>query len=105
MVGTAAVLRGVTRMTVSLVVIMFELTGGARYIVPVNGPGRGRAMGIYEDLNQYSFLDCKEEFGHKTLAANVMQPQRATIQFYSDVIICTSLKKSLLKTPGSLPSQ
>jgi chloride channel 3/4/5 len=35
MVGAAAVLGGVTRMTVSLVVIMFELTGGIRYIVPL----------------------------------------------------------------------
>ena len=35
MVGAAAALGGVTRMTVSLVVIMFELTGGVRYIVPL----------------------------------------------------------------------
>ena len=28
-------LSGVTRMTVSLVVIMFELTGGITYIVPI----------------------------------------------------------------------
>ena len=34
MVGAAAALGGVTRMTVSLVVIMFEVTGGMQYIVP-----------------------------------------------------------------------
>lgn len=87
MVGAAAVLGGVTRMTVSLVVIMFELTGGVRYIVPLMaaamaskwvGDALGK-MGIYDahiDLNGYPFLDCKDEFGHTTLAADVMQPQR-----------------------------
>ena len=35
MIGAAAALGGVTRMTVSLVVIMFELTGGLNYIVPI----------------------------------------------------------------------
>ena len=36
MVGAAATLSGVTRMTVSLVVIMYELTGGLLYIGRVN---------------------------------------------------------------------
>ena len=70
MVGAAAVLGGVTRMTVSLVVIMFELTGGVRYIVPLMaaamaskwvGDALGKS-GIYDahiDLNGYPFLDCK----------------------------------------------
>ena len=35
MVGAAACLGGVTRMTVSLVVIMFELTGGLSYVIPI----------------------------------------------------------------------
>ena len=35
MIGAAAALGGVTRMTVSLVMIMFELTGGLSYIVPI----------------------------------------------------------------------
>ncbi|MPC90090.1 H(+)/Cl(-) exchange transporter 3 [Portunus trituberculatus] len=85
MVGAAAVLGGVTRMTVSLVVIMFELTGGVRYIVPLMaavmaskwiGDAFGRE-GIYDAhiiLNGYPFLDSKEEFSHTTLAHDVMRP-------------------------------
>eukprot|EP00922_Rhytidocystis_sp_ex-Travisia-forbesii_P040812 GHVS01060858.1.p1 GENE.GHVS01060858.1~~GHVS01060858.1.p1 ORF type:complete len:892 (-),score=227.99 GHVS01060858.1:497-3172(-) len=34
LVGAAAMLGGVTRMTISLVVIMFELTGGLSYVLP-----------------------------------------------------------------------
>ncbi|XP_014242691.1 H(+)/Cl(-) exchange transporter 5 isoform X2 [Cimex lectularius] len=87
MVGAAAVLGGVTRMTVSLVVIMFELTGGVRYIVPLMaaamaskwvGDALGR-QGIYDahiNLNGYPFLDSKEEFAHTSLAEDLMQPKR-----------------------------
>jgi chloride channel 3/4/5 len=35
MVGAAATISGVTRMTVSLAVILFELTGGLTYILPL----------------------------------------------------------------------
>uniref|UniRef100_A0A8C4XYI3 H(+)/Cl(-) exchange transporter 3 n=1 Tax=Gopherus evgoodei TaxID=1825980 RepID=A0A8C4XYI3_9SAUR len=82
MVGAAACLGGVTRMTVSLVVIVFELTGGLEYIVPLMaavmtskwvGDAFGRE-GIYEAhirLNGYPFLDAKEEFTHTTLADNM----------------------------------
>ncbi|XP_018325354.1 H(+)/Cl(-) exchange transporter 5 isoform X2 [Agrilus planipennis] len=87
MVGAAAVLGGITRMTVSLVVIMFELTGGVRYIVPLMaaamaskwvGDALGR-QGIYDAhiaINGYPFLDSKDEFAHTSLAADVMQPKR-----------------------------
>ncbi|KAJ8247136.1 hypothetical protein GJAV_G00259170 [Gymnothorax javanicus] len=87
MVGAAACLGGVTRMTVSLVVIMFELTGGLEYIVPLMAAAMtskwvadalGRE-GIYEAhirLNGYPFLEAKEEFSHKTLAMDVMRPRR-----------------------------
>ncbi|KAK3567766.1 hypothetical protein QTP86_025963 [Hemibagrus guttatus] len=88
MLGAAACLGGVTRMTVSLVVIMFELTGGLEYIVPLMAAtmtskwvadALGRE-GIYEAhirLNGYPFLEPKEEFKHKTLAMDVMRPQRS----------------------------
>ncbi|RWS17995.1 H(+)/Cl(-) exchange transporter 3-like isoform X1 [Dinothrombium tinctorium] len=87
MVGAAAALGGVTRMTVSLVVIMFELTGSVNFIVPLMaavmaskwvGDALGN-KGIYDahiTLNGYPFLDSKEEFTHTTLAADCMRPRR-----------------------------
>lgn len=89
-VGAAAVLGGVTRMTVSLVVIVVELTGGVGYIVPVMaasmaakwvGDALGRD-GIYDahiKLNGYPFLDSKEEFNHTTLAADIMEPRNDAV--------------------------
>ncbi|BFZ15227.1 hypothetical protein BsWGS_18266 [Bradybaena similaris] len=87
MVGAGAALGGVTRMTVSLVVIMFELTGGLEYIVPMMAAAMtskwvGDALGkegIYDAhiaLNGYPFLGSKEEFTHTTIAADVMKPRR-----------------------------
>ncbi|XP_032993769.1 H(+)/Cl(-) exchange transporter 5-like [Lacerta agilis] len=88
MVGAAACLGGVTRMTVSLVVIMFELTGGLEYIVPLMaaavtskwvGDAAAGRQGIYDShirLNGYPFLEAKEEFAHKTLATDAMRPRR-----------------------------
>ncbi|XP_077984482.1 H(+)/Cl(-) exchange transporter 3-like isoform X2 [Glandiceps talaboti] len=87
-IGAAAALGGVTRMTVSLVVIMFELTGGLQYIVPLMaavmtakwvGDAFGRE-GIYDGhiyLNGYPYLDSKREFVHSTIASDVMRPRRA----------------------------
>uniref|UniRef100_A0A671QMK7 Chloride channel protein n=1 Tax=Sinocyclocheilus anshuiensis TaxID=1608454 RepID=A0A671QMK7_9TELE len=88
MVGAAACLGGVTRMTVSLVVIMFELTGGLEYIVPLMAAAMTSKWvadalsreSIYEAhirLNGYPFLEAKEEFRHKTLATDVMRPRRS----------------------------
>uniref|UniRef100_A0A914EKK2 Chloride channel protein n=2 Tax=Acrobeloides nanus TaxID=290746 RepID=A0A914EKK2_9BILA len=85
MVGAAAVLGGVTRMTVSLVVIMFELTGSLEFIVPTMvavmfAKWIGDAIyrtGIYDahiDLNSYPFLDNKGEYPFSTVAMQVMRP-------------------------------
>jgi AGAP005777-PA len=87
MVGAAACLGGVTRMTVSLVVIMFELTGSVNFIVPLmsavmTSKWVGDALvkqGIYDahiTLNGYPFLDSKEEFSYTTIAADCMKPSR-----------------------------
>ncbi|CAF0990951.1 unnamed protein product [Rotaria sp. Silwood1] len=85
-VGACAFLGGVSKMTVSLVVIMFELTGGLNYIVPLmaaamtakwigDGFVRGGIYDAHIELNGYPFLDNKEEFNFTTIAADVMRPR------------------------------
>ena len=71
-IGAAAALAGVTRLTVSIVVIMFELTGALTYVLPIMvavmiskwvGDAFSR-RGIYESwihFNEYPFLDNSEE--------------------------------------------
>ncbi|KAG4442420.1 hypothetical protein IFR05_002122 [Cadophora sp. M221] len=71
-IGAAAALGGVTRMTVSIVVIMFELTGALTYVLPIMiavmaskwvGDAFGK-RGIYESwihFNEYPYLDNSEE--------------------------------------------
>ncbi|CAJ0573120.1 unnamed protein product, partial [Mesorhabditis spiculigera] len=87
MVGAAAVLGGVTRMTVSLVVIMFELTGSLEFIVPTMvavmfakwvGDATHK-QGVYEahiELNGYPFLDNKGEYPYSIVASQVMRPHK-----------------------------
>lgn len=77
MVGAAATLSGVTRTTVSLAVIMFELTDTLTYAVPVmlsvlvakTVADALEPKGIYDlviELNQLPYLDYKHEYiwGH-----------------------------------------
>ncbi|KAI9295952.1 hypothetical protein K502DRAFT_315133 [Neoconidiobolus thromboides FSU 785] len=83
MVGAAAMMGGMTRMTVSLVIIMFELTGALTYALPIMmavmtskwvgdafGPG-GLTHGLI-NLYGYPYLDNKEEYQHDYTAGNVM---------------------------------
>ncbi|KAF8161141.1 clc channel [Crassisporium funariophilum] len=73
MVGAAAALSGVTRTTVSLAVIMFELTDTLTYAVPVmlsvlvakTVADALEPKGIYDlviELNQLPYLDTKHEY-------------------------------------------
>src|SRR6202012_5573354 len=71
-VGAASALAGVTRMTVSIVVIMFELTGALTYVLPIMiavmiSKWVGDAIsprGIYESwiqFNGYPYLENRDE--------------------------------------------
>lgn len=71
-IGAASALGGATRMTVSIVVIMFELTGALTYVIPIMiavmlskwcGDIFGK-RGTYESwihLNEYPFLDHRDD--------------------------------------------
>lgn len=71
-IGAASALGGVTRMTVSIVVIMFELTGALTYVLPIMiavmiskwvGDAFGK-RGIYETwihFNEYPLLENKDD--------------------------------------------
>lgn len=80
LIGAAASLAGVTRTTISLAVIVVELTGTLDYVVPVAIAVLAAkvtsdailAEGIYDlviHLNQFPYLDCKKvhHFGSKSI--------------------------------------
>uniref|UniRef100_A0A7S1J315 Chloride channel protein n=1 Tax=Eutreptiella gymnastica TaxID=73025 RepID=A0A7S1J315_9EUGL len=90
-VGAASVLSGVTHMTISLVVIMFELTGGLELVLPVLvvvlmskwvSELIGGRESIYErhiELNQYPFLDPKLEVTYPARSRAVIDGQQLQV--------------------------
>ncbi|KAG0213502.1 hypothetical protein BGX33_002867 [Mortierella sp. NVP41] len=99
MVGAAAFMGGVTRMTVSLVIIMFELTGALTYVLPIMivvmtskwvGDAFGKE-GIFDGiilLCGYPFLGDKEEYKLNTTASQVMTP-------VEDIVVVTATGNTL----------
>ncbi|KAF9580217.1 hypothetical protein BGW38_003230 [Lunasporangiospora selenospora] len=84
MIGAAACLAGVTRMTVSLVVIMFELTGAMTYSLPIMmavmmGKFVGDAFSPDAffnkliDLNGHPYLDSKKDYNTFGTAADICE--------------------------------
>ena len=80
LIGAAATLAGVTRTTVSLAVIVVELTGTLDYVVPVAIAILAAKVssdailpeGIYDlviNLNEFPYLDCKKDhhFGSRSI--------------------------------------
>lgn len=84
LIGGAAVLGGVTRVTISLVVLVFELTGDPQFIIPIMitvlmskwvGDGLG-GEGIYDELillNELPFLDNKANYKFDAMARTIMR--------------------------------
>lgn len=89
-VCAAATLGGVTQVSVSLVVIMFELTGGLSHLLPTMIGILAAKMvctlfgveGIYDmhiNLKRLPFLDTKQHVSHTVPARTIMRPPRAVI--------------------------
>ncbi|KAJ5112650.1 hypothetical protein N7532_000695 [Penicillium argentinense] len=104
-IGAASALGGATRMTLSIVVIMFELTGALTYVIPIMiavmlskwcGDIFGK-RGIYESwiqLNEYPFLDHRDD----TTPPDV--PARRVMTTVDDVSVITATGHTI----GSLRS-
>jgi len=96
-VGAAAMLGGLTRGTVSLVVIMFEVTGGLLYILPIMvGVLFSKVVGelisrnsIYEEhiqLNNYPLLDAKDEIDPNLRVSNFMSKDLLYITMHGHTV-------------------
>jgi len=89
MVGAGAVLGGVCRVTISLTVIMLELTGSLTYVVPfmisillAKLVGDSLNTAIYDwyiMVKGYPFLHAEVEFAHSELCYDVMDADLKTI--------------------------
>lgn len=106
-IGAASALGGVTRLTVSIVVIVFELTGALAYVLPIMvgvmvskwvGDIFGKE-GIYErwiSLHEYPYLDNRESYNKDERALTIMTKADNTIYIPSQGESIDSLQ-SLLK--------
>jgi chloride channel 3/4/5 len=84
MVGAAATVTGVTRMTVSLAVIMFELTGALTYVIPVmiaimiakwtaDAVHHASFFEVMIERNGHPYLDNKKEYARVGSTVEVME--------------------------------
>jgi chloride channel 3/4/5 len=104
MVGAAATLAGITRMTLSLVVIVFELTGSLGYALPLMlgvlvakwVADAFEPTSIYEnliELNDYPFLDNKREYLHTKNVVDVLESNLEIICINEENTISTVKEK------------
>ncbi|KAG0236718.1 hypothetical protein BGW42_002880 [Actinomortierella wolfii] len=105
MIGAAACLAGVTRMTVSLVVIMFELTGAMTYALPIMmavmiGKFVGDAFSpdaFFNKLialNEHPYLDSKKDYNTFGTAADIADRYLETIEV-NEVNTVETLRRKL----------
>lgn len=109
--GAGAALSGITHLTVTVVIIMFELTGAVRYIIPtmivvaitkaINDKwGHGGIADQMIRFNGLPFIDTKEEFNVRATASDVMT--RTVVAFPTvagECLTVAQLRLVLKETP------
>ncbi|OIW33510.1 hypothetical protein CONLIGDRAFT_659445 [Coniochaeta ligniaria NRRL 30616] len=114
-IGAAATLAGVTRMTVSIVVIMFELTGALTYVLPIMiavmlskwvGDAFSR-RGIYESwihFNAYPFLDNADQGGAELTSSIPDVPVSQIMTRTEDLVVLTAAGHTISSLASVLES-
>ncbi|OUM60253.1 hypothetical protein PIROE2DRAFT_46439, partial [Piromyces sp. E2] len=91
MLGAASALCGVTRMTISLVVIMFELTGGVSYVIPImitilaakwtaDAFNKNSIFDCLIEENDYPYLNNKRIPVHQKSIVDIMDSDVVTLE-------------------------
>ncbi|KAK0355604.1 hypothetical protein LTR59_008246 [Friedmanniomyces endolithicus] len=112
MVGAAAFLAGVSRMTISLCVIMFELTGELEYIVPhmiaimvakwvADALGKESVYDLAQAVLGHPFLDAEHAMGlvqkEPALAEELIPPKQTMDEITVQVPSSNKVPRSLLE--------
>ncbi|OBA20855.1 hypothetical protein METBIDRAFT_11469 [Metschnikowia bicuspidata var. bicuspidata NRRL YB-4993] len=109
LIGAGAALSGITHLTVTVAVIMFELTGAVKYIIPtmvavtitklINDKwGQGGISDQMIVFNGLPFIDSKEEFIFDTTVGTAMST--VTVVFTSrDLHTVSYMRQILVETP------
>jgi chloride channel 3/4/5 len=108
-IGAAAVLTGITRLTVSLAIVIYEVTGGLEYIAPImitivcakwSADALGK-QGLYamriNKLHGYPWIDAYAEMELIGPAMDIMSRQPVCLNVYGGTLY--SLKALLAKYP------
>ncbi|KAK4988984.1 hypothetical protein LTR50_003580 [Elasticomyces elasticus] len=112
MVGAAAFLAGVSRMTISLCVIMFELTGELEYVVPhmmaimvakwvADAPGKEGVYDLAQSVLGHPFLDLDHSLGlvqrQNALVDRLVPPRQTMDEITVDVPKSNKVPRAVLR--------
>ncbi|PVU87667.1 hypothetical protein BB559_005948 [Furculomyces boomerangus] len=110
LVGAAAVLSGTTRLSVSVVVIMFELTGALVYVLPLMLAVTAstwvskllNSNGIFESMiriHEYPYLEKERDYKMSGLARGIMTPAHDLMFINASDQTLSSLQSLVFTSP------